>query len=235
MAQGEDSVGSELRSREVQTRPEGQDEGTPSNPYGTQRAACFGITSAFYGPYSDLREEPEAERKARESFCKDICDGCEIRWSCLKWALEEEEPFGIWGGVAQRERERFGKWLKKQGLQEIPEIANLEGFLDAFREFEISKRKKRGRKPKTAPVLPLAQVISIASARSRSRSITHGLRVSGLERGTSSATSALQDGADSSQRRTQAAPTRVAGAGSVPGIRGGTNRVAAPKGPSQRP
>ena len=34
-----------------------------------------------------------------------ICRSCEECHACLKWALENNEPFGIWGGMRARERQ----------------------------------------------------------------------------------------------------------------------------------
>jgi WhiB family redox-sensing transcriptional regulator len=34
----------------------------------------------------------------------EICDRCQVRADCLRWALELPEPVGIWGGLTARER-----------------------------------------------------------------------------------------------------------------------------------
>ncbi|MDQ6659189.1 MAG: WhiB family transcriptional regulator, partial [Actinomycetota bacterium] len=36
-----------------------------------------------------------------------ICTGCEVRSECLSYALSNDERFGIWGGLSERERRRL--------------------------------------------------------------------------------------------------------------------------------
>jgi WhiB family redox-sensing transcriptional regulator len=40
---------------------------------------------------------------------KRICLSCEVRVQCLEYALENDERFGIWGGLSERERRRVKK------------------------------------------------------------------------------------------------------------------------------
>jgi WhiB family redox-sensing transcriptional regulator len=51
---------------------------------------------------------PEKGGSTREA--KKICGGCEVRDECLSYALANDERFGIWGGLSERERRR----LKRQ-------------------------------------------------------------------------------------------------------------------------
>ncbi len=48
-----------------------------------------------------LRET--ARRRDRER-AKALCAVCPVRTACLRWALQENEPGGIWGGLTQDER-----------------------------------------------------------------------------------------------------------------------------------
>ncbi|WP_336659049.1 WhiB family transcriptional regulator [Leucobacter sp. USHLN153] len=48
---------------------------------------------------------PEKGGSTREA--KRICEGCEVRSECLEYALENDERFGIWGGLSERERRRM--------------------------------------------------------------------------------------------------------------------------------
>ncbi len=50
---------------------------------------------------------PEKGGSTREA--KRICEGCEVRSECLEYALENDERFGIWGGLSERERRRLRK------------------------------------------------------------------------------------------------------------------------------
>ena len=38
---------------------------------------------------------------------KKICTGCEVKAECLEYALANDERFGIWGGLSERERRRL--------------------------------------------------------------------------------------------------------------------------------
>lgn len=47
---------------------------------------------------------PEKGGSTREA--KRICALCEVTEECLQYALENDERFGIWGGLSERERRR---------------------------------------------------------------------------------------------------------------------------------
>lgn len=38
---------------------------------------------------------------------KAICARCEVREQCLEWALANDERFGIYGGLSERERRQL--------------------------------------------------------------------------------------------------------------------------------
>jgi WhiB family transcriptional regulator, redox-sensing transcriptional regulator len=50
---------------------------------------------------------PEKGGSTREA--KRVCMACEVRVQCLDYALENDERFGIWGGLSERERRRVKK------------------------------------------------------------------------------------------------------------------------------
>ena len=45
---------------------------------------------------------PEKGGSTREA--KRVCTGCAVRAECLEFALTNDERFGIWGGLSERER-----------------------------------------------------------------------------------------------------------------------------------
>ena len=51
------------------------------------------------------RSSPEKGGSTREA--KKICTGCEVKAQCLEYALANDERFGIWGGLSERERRRL--------------------------------------------------------------------------------------------------------------------------------
>jgi WhiB family redox-sensing transcriptional regulator len=48
---------------------------------------------------------PEKGGSTREA--KRICTTCAVRAECLEYALGNDERFGIWGGLSERERRRL--------------------------------------------------------------------------------------------------------------------------------
>lgn len=48
---------------------------------------------------------PEKGGSTREA--KRICQACAVRDECLEYALLNDERFGIWGGLSERERRRL--------------------------------------------------------------------------------------------------------------------------------
>lgn len=56
--------------------------------------------------------DPEAffpEKGGSTRDAKRVCQSCEVRVECLEYALEQDERFGIWGGLSERERRRMRK------------------------------------------------------------------------------------------------------------------------------
>ncbi len=52
---------------------------------------------------------PEKGGSTREA--KRICLGCEVKDECLDYALANDERFGIWGGLSERERRRLKRGI----------------------------------------------------------------------------------------------------------------------------
>jgi len=50
---------------------------------------------------------PEKGGSTREA--KKVCVRCEVRAECLDYALHNDERFGIWGGLSERERRKLKK------------------------------------------------------------------------------------------------------------------------------
>lgn len=53
--------------------------------------------------------DPEAffpEKGGSTRDAKRVCGACAVREECLQYALENDERFGIWGGLSERERRR---------------------------------------------------------------------------------------------------------------------------------
>ena len=54
---------------------------------------------------------PEKGGSTREA--KAICEACPVTAQCLAFALDNCEPFGIWGGVSERARRSLRTDLKE--------------------------------------------------------------------------------------------------------------------------
>jgi WhiB family transcriptional regulator, redox-sensing transcriptional regulator len=65
-------------------------------------AACRGVDSSlFFHPEG----ERGAARSAREASAKEVCMRCPVRAECATHALTVREPYGVWGGLTEDERE----------------------------------------------------------------------------------------------------------------------------------
>jgi len=54
--------------------------------------------------------DPEAffpEKGGSTRDAKRICTTCDVRDRCLEYALHNDERFGIWGGLSERERRKL--------------------------------------------------------------------------------------------------------------------------------
>lgn len=72
------------------------------------RAECAGADPSIFF-------HPEGERgKAREQRikrAKEFCRACTVLEQCREYALKAEEPYGIWGGMSEAERQR-ARWAE---------------------------------------------------------------------------------------------------------------------------
>ncbi|MCX5195580.1 WhiB family transcriptional regulator [Streptomyces sp. NBC_00249] len=66
------------------------------------RAACRG-----QGPERFFHPEGERgdDRAARDRAAKRVCEECPVRAQCLRHALRVREPYGVWGGLTEQERQ----------------------------------------------------------------------------------------------------------------------------------
>jgi WhiB family redox-sensing transcriptional regulator len=65
---------------------------------------------AWQGDALCAQTDPEAffpEKGGSTRDAKRICTTCEVKHQCLEYALENDERFGIWGGLSERERRKL--------------------------------------------------------------------------------------------------------------------------------
>lgn len=69
--------------------------------------------------------DPEAffpEKGGSTKEAKAMCADCEVKAECLNWALANNERFGIWGGLSERERRRLSKGLAAMESETLPTV-----------------------------------------------------------------------------------------------------------------
>lgn len=78
-----------------------------------RHAACKGTpTELFYPPPDDV---------LRLRRAKTICLTCTVRAQCLDHALHHE-PYGIWGGLSQRELRQRRRALRITVTESVPQL-----------------------------------------------------------------------------------------------------------------
>lgn len=67
--------------------------------------------TTFFGDDFE-RGSADSDHRADDTSqqAKAICNACPVRQSCLAHALDTQEPYGIWGGLTERERRQY-KWF----------------------------------------------------------------------------------------------------------------------------
>lgn len=71
----------------------------PARPEWHQRAACAGVDPGLFFP--------EFGGTAATRAAKTVCGRCDVRETCLAWALDQDEQHGIFGGHTAGERQNL--------------------------------------------------------------------------------------------------------------------------------
>jgi Transcription factor WhiB. len=53
------------------------------------------------------QNERGAARRSRVQAAKSVCGSCPVRTECADYAIRAREPYGIWGGMSEEEREEI--------------------------------------------------------------------------------------------------------------------------------
>lgn len=67
------------------------------------------------GDQGCIKGKSEQGRYARIKEARTICNSCPERNSCLIWALETDQRYGIWGGRTERERMKLRRRSGEDG------------------------------------------------------------------------------------------------------------------------
>ncbi|HWC78872.1 MAG TPA: WhiB family transcriptional regulator [Pseudonocardiaceae bacterium] len=66
------------------------------------RAACRDLdTAQFFHP----DRERGLRREERDAKAKQVCHSCPVIVECRRHALATHEPYGVWGGMTEKERQ----------------------------------------------------------------------------------------------------------------------------------
>ncbi|CAB4936567.1 unannotated protein [freshwater metagenome] len=80
-------------------------------------ASCSGHdVMMFYHP-GDQRGRT---RRRREVVAKSICFGCPVRLDCADYAIRAREPYGVWGGLTEAEREAIYASIPVEQYPRLP-------------------------------------------------------------------------------------------------------------------
>ena len=111
------------------------------------RGLCRGKDSSlFFHPEG----ERGAARAAREQSAKEICLNCPVQKQCCEHALRVREPYGVWGGMTEEEREahyqRHKALARARAVREkaaLAEKAKLKEKLLRDHERELTRRAEQ--------------------------------------------------------------------------------------------
>ncbi len=66
--------------------------------------ACGDVeTALFFHP----QNERGLSRVRRDRAAKSVCARCSVRVECADYAIRAREPYGVWGGLTEEDRERI--------------------------------------------------------------------------------------------------------------------------------
>lgn len=89
------------------------------DPDKTAKCVLFKAT-AEYDPWFGDSEDPDSidETDEAKAICLGLYDGkrCPLLELCLKFAMENNERYGVWGGLTPDERAKLRKQRKEQRL-----------------------------------------------------------------------------------------------------------------------
>lgn len=76
---------------------------------------CGGVRPALFYPEKGEGEDATAVAQAAKAVCNggDGMPACPVKSSCLEYALEHHEKFGVWGGRTERERTSLKRMRRK--------------------------------------------------------------------------------------------------------------------------
>lgn len=73
-----------------------------------EHGACRSVEPTwFFHP----QNERGLARLRRDRQAKAVCSSCQVRLECADYAIRAREPYGVWGGLTEDDRERIYRGL----------------------------------------------------------------------------------------------------------------------------
>ena len=73
-----------------------------------EQGACRRVDpTIFFHP----QNERGLSRIQRDRTAKAVCASCPVRLECADYAIRAREPYGVWGGLSEEDRERIYRRL----------------------------------------------------------------------------------------------------------------------------
>jgi WhiB family redox-sensing transcriptional regulator len=117
------------------------------------RGLCRGKDSSlFFHPEG----ERGAARSSRESAAKEICLNCPVQIPCADHALKVREPYGVWGGMTEDEREEHHARQKA--------LARAQAARETAARLSQEKLKEKLLREKAASAAPLRPAAAAVTA-----------------------------------------------------------------------
>jgi len=114
------------------------------------RGLCRGKDSSlFFHPEG----ERGAARSSRETAAKEICMNCPVQNLCADHALRVREPYGVWGGMTEEEREEHHARQKALARARVAREKAARVRQEQVKEKLLQEKELANRRKETAPKL----------------------------------------------------------------------------------
>ena len=114
------------------------------------RGLCRGKDSSlFFHPEG----ERGAARSSRETAAKEICMNCPVQTLCADHALRVREPYGVWGGMTEEEREEHHARQKALARARVAREKAARVRQEQVKEKLLREKELDNHRKETAPKL----------------------------------------------------------------------------------
>lgn len=73
-----------------------------------ERGACKDKSEYFFTEHLPLRES-----RKLDTIAKSICASCSVSGECLQYAIDNNEEYGIWGGIKAKDLKKMSISIKR--------------------------------------------------------------------------------------------------------------------------